>query len=636
MPAYEPNLPARQVHARFTRTLEEAESVRKNLVLWFADLYRRKLYLELGYTSVYAYTAERHGFSRSRCTQFIRLAESLSRLPALRSALAAGEMPWTKAREVVKVATPATERAWVAEARRSSRRALEEKVIAARGRARQARSAGRSQGSLELAAGATTGSPDPRDVPMAPGSSPTSSAAAGVGGTTTATEAKVRSSGDAALQSTARPATTGSPDAPDDAGLAALAREIPEEVRLRFPALRYAEYGALVEKLRKLGWRAPVEDLVVAGLAALAAEGRVPGRKVAAPDAASDSAADPASVPAAGSASGLAPNSGSNSAAGSASDSARGAALGSVSGSSGDSALGSAPGSAPNSARNSAPCASSDSAQASTGDTGRDEAAGETLADGTVRRAEVRTRVFTGEHPEDAIAPEGARARQMRTRVFTGERPGEGPGPANLPTRVFTGEAPGGAPGSVAGRTTTDANLKDASGVQDKKAAAVPGQMSMRTRVFTAGRPGEAPGPANLRTRVFTDTPYHVVVRQCGTCGKGEVVTGRGPRPIPPAELQAVLCDARVQRPGERNRAAIPPARRREVLERDDHRCRVPGCGSAHFLSVHHVEPRAAGGSNASGNLVTLCASCHRAIHEMADRAARGLLGRLARRPAPG
>jgi len=31
-----------------------------------------------------------------------------------------------------------------------------------------------------------------------------------------------------------------------------------------------------------------------------------------------------------------------------------------------------------------------------------------------------------------------------------------------------------------------------------------------------------------MRTRVFIDTPYQVVIRRCGTCGKGEVVTGRG------------------------------------------------------------------------------------------------------------
>ncbi len=34
-------------------------------------------------------------------------------------------------------------------------------------------------------------------------------------------------------------------------------------------------------------------------------------------------------------------------------------------------------------------------------------------------------------------------------------------------------------------------------------------------------------------------------------------------------------------------------------------------CGSTHYLSAHHVIPRAHGGPDAPGNLVSLCARCH-------------------------
>jgi 5-methylcytosine-specific restriction endonuclease McrA len=512
MPAYEPNLPARQVHDRFSRTLREAESVRKNLVLWFADLYRRKLYLELGYTSVYAYTAERHGFSRSRCTQFIRLAESLSRLPALRESLAAGEMPWTKAREVVRVATPGTERAWVDEARRSSRRELERKVAAARGCATADRNSARGQGRLALAV-------DPGDwAGMKAGGSMKGSRDTKVGRDTKETWNTQDGRGTRDARRMDDHTGKGPNGSACDSALgvpAALVREIPEEVRLHFSALRYAEYGALVEKLRKLGRREPVEDLIVAGLAALAAEGRVPARKPSAPDAGHDSPSDPARE--------------------------------SLAGIGGDER---AEGAAPR-------------APAGTGWNG---AAEETQSEIPVERVRMRTR--------------------MRTRVLTGGEPASAAGSANVHSRVPTGEGPG-------------------------TATALP----------------------EARARGFTGTPYQVVIRQCETCGKGEVVTGRGPRPLHPAELRAVLCDARIHEPGRRNRATIPPARRREVLERDDHRCRVPGCGSAHFLSVHHVEPRAAGGSNASGNLVTLCAGCHRAVHELAEPAGHRFLRQLVRDP---
>ncbi|MFN2371745.1 MAG: HNH endonuclease [Candidatus Krumholzibacteriia bacterium] len=69
-------------------------------------------------------------------------------------------------------------------------------------------------------------------------------------------------------------------------------------------------------------------------------------------------------------------------------------------------------------------------------------------------------------------------------------------------------------------------------------------------------------------------------------------------------------------RRGHRNAATIAPRVRREVLARDRHRCQGPGCGRTRFLEVHHVVPRERGGTNASANLVTLCAACHRLWHE--------------------
>ena len=36
-------------------------------------------------------------------------------------------------------------------------------------------------------------------------------------------------------------------------------------------------------------------------------------------------------------------------------------------------------------------------------------------------------------------------------------------------------------------------------------------------------------------------------------------------------------------------------------------------CGSTHYLSAHHVIPRAEGGLDHASNLEALCARCHRA-----------------------
>jgi hypothetical protein len=54
----------------------------------------------------------------------------------------------------------------------------------------------------------------------------------------------------------------------------------------------------------------------------------------------------------------------------------------------------------------------------------------------------------------------------------------------------------------------------------------------------------------------------------------------------------------------------IPPRVRRMVQSRDHHACVVPGCRSCVFVDVHHLDPRAEGGSHDPDNLVTLCCLC--------------------------
>jgi len=116
-----------------------------------------------------------------------------------------------------------------------------------------------------------------------------------------------------------------------------------------------------------------------------------------------------------------------------------------------------------------------------------------------------------------------------------------------------------------------------------------------------------------------------IVIHECPDCGRATAATGRGERPLAPAQRAAARCDAVIQEPGKRNRATIPPATRAAVLARDRHRCAAPGCGSARFLEVHHVVPREEGGSNQADNLVTLCGRCHRFAHEKARREAVGV-----------
>ena len=329
-------LDARRVHDRMRAALAAYRDAEKNAVALFAEIMRRKLYRQLGHPTILQYATDALGFSRSKAYEFIRLAESLESLPALKRSVESGKVSWTKAREVVKVATPESEKRWVALARESSRRELEREV--ARSRAERERAqADPCQGELlALPAGG-------REIPAA---------------------------------------------AP------------PQSLTLRLEPMQRARFDALTEKLMKK-LHCTREEVLLLAL--------------------------------------------------------------------------------------------------------------ESLASGSSTRVD---------------------------------------------------------------------------------------EMS----------------ESNSSPRVDAGAPYQVIVHRCAACGTGRV--GRERRPLGHAEMAQVECDSRVIAAGERMRRSIPPSRRRAVLLRDGHRCRAKGCCATQFLEVHHLRPLSKGGDNGEVNLVTLCASCHRLMHE--------------------
>ena len=123
--------PAVQVHSSLKRSLKALDHAQHCSVLWFADVQRRRLFRELGYSSIYQYASEALGFSKSRTRDFVSLASKLDELPKVKKAMAEGNLGYTKAREVVKVATPKTEDSWL-KAAEAPRRELVKQVKRAR------------------------------------------------------------------------------------------------------------------------------------------------------------------------------------------------------------------------------------------------------------------------------------------------------------------------------------------------------------------------------------------------------------------------------------------------------------------------------------------------------------------------
>ncbi len=94
-----------------------------------------------------------------------------------------------------------------------------------------------------------------------------------------------------------------------------------------------------------------------------------------------------------------------------------------------------------------------------------------------------------------------------------------------------------------------------------------------------------------------------------------------------------MLCDADVDivvphRHGKTNslsnrQGIVRGKRRREVEQRDEHRCQIPGCTRRGHLEVHHIKHRAHKGSSKLLNLTLLCRFHHHRLHEGGWRAVR-------------
>ncbi len=133
---FEPHKTARFADSALKKSVGAMEQAQQCAVLWFGEIMRRKLYRKLGHSSINQYAHVELKFSKTRTGDFVQLARKLEQLPVVRELVENGELGYTKAREIVKVATPETEEGWVAAAQSSSRRELERKVGVARQRAK--------------------------------------------------------------------------------------------------------------------------------------------------------------------------------------------------------------------------------------------------------------------------------------------------------------------------------------------------------------------------------------------------------------------------------------------------------------------------------------------------------------------
>src|SRR6185503_13767511 len=98
--------------------------LRLELGTYLEELVRRGGHRELGFSSFEAYVLERCGRSRRWATETRTLTRHLAELPVLRVAVENGEISWCMAVLIARHATADTEGALVAQARKSTVRAM--------------------------------------------------------------------------------------------------------------------------------------------------------------------------------------------------------------------------------------------------------------------------------------------------------------------------------------------------------------------------------------------------------------------------------------------------------------------------------------------------------------------------------
>ena len=123
---------ATDLHEALLDALRTHQAAEHRLATLLFRMQQDNHFLELGYCSLGNYAKQALDLETRKTRALLQLGRALPHFPVLDQAFAAGTLGWTKAREVLRVATEETEAAWVAKAQQITSRELEAMVSMAR------------------------------------------------------------------------------------------------------------------------------------------------------------------------------------------------------------------------------------------------------------------------------------------------------------------------------------------------------------------------------------------------------------------------------------------------------------------------------------------------------------------------
>jgi hypothetical protein len=127
-PSSQPDADRLAIHRRLGQLARQRAAQDLEIGTWLLRGLAARVHLSLGYGSFLEYVERLFGWGPRFATERLRVAEAMADLGETARALGAGEITWSAARELCRVATSETERDWLAAARGKTARQIEELV----------------------------------------------------------------------------------------------------------------------------------------------------------------------------------------------------------------------------------------------------------------------------------------------------------------------------------------------------------------------------------------------------------------------------------------------------------------------------------------------------------------------------
>ncbi len=124
----EPGLKPMDVHGRLVLLARVDRRVESALCFYLHEVDERQLYIDYGHACTVDYALECLGFENRKTRTLLHLARRFEELPKMKASFGRGDIPYTKAREAVKVATANNEDEWIDKCKKLSNRQLEQAV----------------------------------------------------------------------------------------------------------------------------------------------------------------------------------------------------------------------------------------------------------------------------------------------------------------------------------------------------------------------------------------------------------------------------------------------------------------------------------------------------------------------------